>query len=463
MDRNLFHRLLRALAARSRATSAARFSTSKRRTRFSARGSTWPIRVTPAERHRLTLLAKPLGAALSPHTVPYIRSPIRRAWLQSVVPKFPPRLGGSLCVLGLLLVASCGEAPTPLGHGYTRKGEHVHFEGGGSTGADGGTRIDKPSEANIKGFQDALGRTLPLCTNPDVASFEALSEEYCRDRNKVYYKWISPGRFLMIELPGADVASFRALSLVFAVDVSSVWYMDQPIAGSDPRSFVIIDDRIGKDRNHVYFSGERAAQFDAASFRHLGSGYFADKDGVYWGTDSVAGADLETFEVLDNSFVAKDKDRVYRSGQVLDSFDAATTKLLLHDPYGYQFTSDRNGVYVNGLKFLHADPADFTMRDNRCGVGSGYLFFVDVWHSTPITLYRENGGLVAETILYERETGRGLAIVRADLTEGGMQNVELSPPPGAEAAGSVPAWQMDLFRRLDLASSLREKARTYLP
>lgn len=365
--------------------------------------------------------------------------------------------------MGLLLV-SCGEptASVSLGHGYMLRGEHIHFVGGSSTGVDGGTRIDKPSKANIKGFQDALDQPLPLCSSPDAASFEALSEEYSRDRNKVYYKWISPGKFLVIELHGADVESFRALSFVFGVGANSVWYMDKAIAGSDPASFVILDNRTGKDRNHVYVSGGRVPHLDAASFRHLASGYFADKNGVYWGTNPVTGADLETFEVLEDSFIAKDKDRAYRSGQVVDGFDAATTKLLLHDPYGYQFTSDRNGVYVNSLKFLYADPADFTMRDNRCGTGGRYLFFVDVWHSTPITVYREGDGLVAETIFYERETKRGLAIVRADLTESGMQNIQISPPPAAEVAGVLPAWPLDIFQRPGLAKSLREKAQSYL-
>ena len=73
-----------------------------------------------------------------------------------------------------------------------------------------------------------------------------------------------------------------------------------------------------------------------------------------------------------------------------------------------------------------------------------------------------NSVLVAETVLYDHETKRSVAIVRADLTEGGMKNVRLSPPPGAEAAGTVPAWQMDIFQRPDLAKSLREKARSYL-
>lgn len=101
--------------------------------------------------------------------------------------------------------------------------------------------------------------------------------------------------------------------------------------------------------------------------------------------------------------------------------------------------------------------------DNRCGTGGRYLFFVDVWHSTPITVYHEGDGLVAETILYERETRRSLAVVRADLTERGMEDIQISPPPGAEVADTVPAWQMEIFQREGLAKGLREKAQSYLP
>lgn len=375
-----------------------------------------------------------------------------------------PGLRPFLLALVSLLLVSCQEhaqPPVALGHGYTRRGDHIYFEGG-STSADGGTRIDRPSNRDIKGFQSALGRSLIPCTNPDVDRFEALSEEYCRDNDTVFYKWISPGRFLMVELPGADAASFSALSFVFAVDDTSVWYMDQPIAGSDPASFVILNNRTGKDRNHVYVSGKRVAHLDAASFRHLASGYFADKRGVYWGIDPVAGADVETFRVLGDSFVAKDKHRTYRSGQSVEGLDAASTTLILHDPYGYQITSDRSGVYVNGLRFLHADPADFTMRDTRCGTGGRFLFFVDVYHSTPVTIYFEDEDLVAETILYSTESKQSLAVVHADVTEHGMENTRLSPPPGAQTAGTVPDWQLDIFERPDLAAELRAVAQRFL-
>lgn len=368
------------------------------------------------------------------------------------------------CCVAVLSVLTPGvQAQTPLGHGYTRDGDHIHFEGGGATGPNGGTRIDAPSKENINGFQRAMGRKLTLCTNLDAATFEPLSVEYSRDRDRVYYKWISPGRFLVIELPQADVASFEVLSGVFAKDANTVWYMDEPIAQSDPESFVVVDHQMGKDQNHVYFAGRRVRHLHAPTFRHLASGYFADQNAVYWGVDAVRDADPDTFEVLGNSFIGKDADSVYRSGQLLNGFDAATVKLILHDPYGYQIFSDRNGVYVNGLKFLHANPGDFVIRDNLSAVGGRFLFVVDRYHSTPITVFREDGGLVVETVMYDPQSRKALGVVRANLTQNGMENTTVSPMPGVSDKPSVPGWQIQVFERPDLADVLRAKAELHLP
>lgn len=368
------------------------------------------------------------------------------------------------CCVAVVSVLTPGvQAQTPLGHGYTRHGEDIYFDGGGTTGPDGETRIDAPSKENVEGFEKSLGRKLTLCTELDGATFVPLSEEYSRDRDRVYYKWISPGRFLVIELPDADAASFEVLSGVFAKDANTVWYVDQPLARSDPASFVVVDHRMGKDQNHVYFAGRRVRHLHAPTFRHLASGYFADQNGVYWGVDRVRGADPATFEVLGNSFIGKDADSVFRSGERMEGFDTATVELLLHDTYGYQILSDRNGVYVNGLEFLHAQPGNFVVRDNLSAVGGRFLFVVDTYHSTPVTVFREDGGLVVETVMYDRQSRKALGVVRADLTDRGMERVTVSPVPGAGVEPSVPGWQIEVFERPDLAELLRQKADLHLP
>ena len=66
-----------------------------------------------------------------------------------------------------------------LGKGYSRKGEFIFFEG---------KRIDQEGAHDIHKFSRAVGRKLTLCSEVDAASFEVLSEEYTRDKNKVFYK-----------------------------------------------------------------------------------------------------------------------------------------------------------------------------------------------------------------------------------------------------------------------------------
>lgn len=159
---------------------------------------------------------------------------------------------------------------------------------------------------------------------------------------------------------------------------------------------------------------------------------------------------MTTFEVLGGSFVGKDRNMVYRSGQRLPHIDPATCKFILHNPYGYQVISDRNGVYLNKLKFLHANAKTFRMIDKRTGRDDRHVFLVDTWHSTPVTVYKTGELLVAETVLYEKGTTNALATVKAELTDGKVKSLALSPPPSEALTHPVPDWQIDIFQRPDM-------------
>lgn len=389
-----------------------------------------------------------LFIALAPHRWHFVLS-MKRKHL-----KFSLATIGAVLLLFLLWrpIQSLGDAD--LGFGYVERGGHIHFLGGGRTGGLlNSTRIDKPSKANAVGFRSALSRPLTLCDSPDVPTFEALSEEYTRDKNRVYYKWVSPGRFLVVELPQADAASFKPLNFAHAVDKNVIWYLDQPIPDSLPEHAILISNRIVKDTKHVYASGKPQAHLDAESFHAIGSDYYKDVNTVYWGTEEVKGADSASFKVLGDSFVAVDKISVYRSGQSLPGIDPASCKFILDDPYGYQVISDKNGVYLNGLKFLHADPANFAMIDARTGHGGKYVFLIDTYHSTPVTLYREKGSLLCETILYDRKTDKALSTIKAEVGKDLLENITLSPVPGAPP---LPDWQVDLFKREDLVRQMNK-------
>jgi hypothetical protein len=335
-----------------------------------------------------------------------------------------------------------------LGSGYVRRGEEIHFLGAGGTASN--TRIDRPSDADAKGFGQSLQRTLRPCRSVHAPSFVPLSEEYSHDDNMVFYKWISLGRFLLVELAEADVASFKVVNFAHATDVNSIWYEDRPIVGSDPATAELIDNRIIKDAGRVYVSGVPQPHLDAPTFRHVGSGYFLDANGVFWGSEPVHGADPASFKVLGDSFVAADARNVYRSGQIQPHLDAETIRLIVHNPYGYQVVSDRNGVYVNNLRFLHADPKDFTMVGPRTGRGGAHIFLVDRDYNTPVTLFRENEQLVVETIMYATGTVHEIAIVKAVVGKDALHNVTVLPPPGKLKAGAVPPWQIEILKRPDM-------------
>lgn len=354
-----------------------------------------------------------------------------------------------------LLAMMPDAAAEDLGFGYVRRGEHIHFEGGGGKASDN-TRIDQPSRKNLLGFSRGLGRKLTACTSPDAATFKALSEEYSKDKNRVYYKWISQERFLVVELKNADPATFKPINFAHAIDKNTIWYLDHPIQQSDPSTARLIGNRLVKDANRVYSSGEPQPHLDAETFRHVGSAYYIDANGAYWGCDRIAKADPATFSVLGDSFVAVDGSGVYLSGRHQPHLDAGTCKLILHDPYGYQVISDKNGVYLNNLKFLHADPNNFTMVDKLTGRGDKHVFLVDLWHGTPVTVYRDEDRLIAETILYENGTIIPLAIISAEVAGDKLEGMKLSPPPGQAAANKVPEWQIRIFHRDDLIQRIKQ-------
>ncbi len=352
-----------------------------------------------------------------------------------------------ICMFSLAATcfAQAGRAED-LGHGYSRDGDVIFFEG---------KRIDQEGVDDIQRFASAVGHKLTLCSKVDAASFEVLNEQYSKDKNKVYYKWVSPGRFWVVELPAADVASFKVINFAHAVDANAIWYLDLPIEGSNPSTVQLIADRIVKDAKSVYVSGQPQPHLDAETFQSVGSAYYSDTNGVYWGDKPIDGADAATFEVLGDSFIAVDQNMVYRSGQRLPHIDPGTCKFILHDPYGYQVISDKNGVYLNKLKFLHADPDDFEMIDERTGRGGKFVFLVDTYHSTPVTVYREGPRLVTETVLYEKGSTNPLAIVKADVSGDKLENIKFSPAPGKAVADPVPDWQISVFQRPNLVKRMR--------
>ena len=347
---------------------------------------------------------------------------------------------------------------TVLGHGYVKRNGTIHFIGGGVTGVGANaTRIDMPSPALLKKVVDSQYGPFKTAEGLDVASFEALSEEYTRDNDRVYFKETSPGEFIVMVLENAEPASFKVLATHVAKDRNHVWYYNRIQRGADPASVELVDDgTVYKDRDSVHYQHETIAGADPASFKHLGSGYCADKNRVYWCADPIADADPATFEVLDGSFVAKDKSAVYRSGKRLQGSDLATTKLILDDPYGYQILSDKNGIHLNGMTFPRSKTGVVEVIDNLTVRSGDLVYTVDRYQIVPVTLFKQNGKLMAETLAYDPTTRKVQGTIAAEVTPDGLKGIRVAPLTGGKAAPEVPDWRMEVFKRPDLIDQMNK-------
>jgi len=202
---------------------------------------------------------------------------------------------GPMVALLCLLASPMGcSAAEDLGHGYTRKGEHIFYAG---------KRIDQEVPHDLDFLKSFLKRELTIPKAVDAVSFEALSKDYSKDQSKVYYRWIRGAKFWVVEIADADPATFEVLGTALAKDKDHVWKKDLKVAGADARTTQVLatNGRVWKDQNHVWFSGNIIRDADATTFEALGDGFhYRDAKQVYWifnVVKVVEGADPKTFKL----------------------------------------------------------------------------------------------------------------------------------------------------------------------
>lgn len=336
------------------------------------------------------------------------------------------------------------------GHGYLRKEGHIYFEG---------QRIDQAGRHDIKRFAEAVGHPLKLCQDVDAASFVALSEEYSRDKNKVYYKWISPGRFWVVELDKADPATFQVLDFNLAKDKTHVWKSDHVIQGADAASAQVVNLHwVWKDKNRVYYQGTVLAGAEPASFRHLAQGYYRDAKRVFWCTDPLPDADPESFRACGEELpYAYDRQHVWSGSQVLAGVDAKTFKHL--DAHVFK---DAQRVYVGTSATMvpQADPASF---EKVAGSPEGKVaLFRDrsrhyVYSPSYLELYSlERKGdsiLISKPVWLARRGDRKEkhgATVSAQLKDGVLSNLAVTLEPAFKDEPS-PEWEKEKLKGMKSA------------
>jgi hypothetical protein len=380
----------------------------------------------------------------------------------------------SLWLVMLLSLAACrqegapgggtaGSGPSPtlpgdvdLGHGYVRRAGAIHFIGGGITGTGADvTRIDMPSPKLLKKVVMSKFGPFKTAEGLDVASFAALSETYTRDENRVYYKVISNDEFIVIVLPEADPASFELLGGNLTRDKKRVWYNDEIQHEVDAATVEPIKGGpVYRDKNSVFYQYTAIAGADPASFKHIGSGYYADLKRVYWCMDPIQGADPSTFEVMGDSFIAKDNCGIYRSGKHLPGYDVASFELILHNEAGFQIFSDKNGVHLNKMTFPRSKPGKAEVIDNYTVKVGDLVHTVSTYQYTPVTVFKEDGKVIAEAPCYEAESQKPLGMITAEVTGEGLKDIRTIPLPGHSWTPKAPDWQLRAFTRSDLVQRM---------
>lgn len=155
----------------------------------------------------------------------------------------------------------------------------------------------------------------------DPKTFEILDSGYARDARNVYRN---------DTLICDDAGHFEMVSGNFVKNSHTVYRLypaTTPIS-NDPANFREISAQDGysfcADLTHVYVNGNAIPGADPATFRILLGGYTRDAEqSFYFDKPMPEGTKIESLELLTGAY-AKDADRVYHLGHVMDGADPAT-------------------------------------------------------------------------------------------------------------------------------------------
>ncbi|XZE17576.1 protein kinase domain-containing protein [Pirellulaceae bacterium SH449] len=316
-----------------------------------------------------------------------------------------------------------------LGHGYSRKGEFIYFNQ---------QRIDQAGKENFKSFARFANLKLSQCANVDAASFKALSEEYTKDKNMVYYKWISPGQFWVVELPSADVSSFEVIGFNLARDLRHVWWYGEPLQGIDPQTVELVNAGfVWKDAKSVWYQRTEIPGADAKTFRHLDQAFYRDVNRVYWSSTPLEGADPDTFRTFgDDCPFGADRNSVWRGDTKIAGYDAATFQVIHQS-----VVKDKNGVYAGSHLMEDADATSFRKVADLDTFYSALL--VDKKHYYVfLPLYAEVYRVTStdDSLNVERsiwppgiKQKDPIAIATAELGKAGWRNARIAADPGVNS------------------------------
>lgn len=181
----------------------------------------------------------------------------------------------------------------------------------------------------------SFGTVHEKLSDVDPASFQTVEDWLGRDAKHVYFK----DRIV----DGADPATVKAKKYPLSHDSKDYYYMNAPLHVSSVSAFKVIkhdfEDNIwAKDDKYAFFDSIRIDNVDLPSFKVEDFYLAKDKNRVYRFGRELAGADPATYEESISSGYGTDKNHVWYYGELMDSVDRASFKEdgdnTAHDKWG---------------------------------------------------------------------------------------------------------------------------------
>ena len=179
--------------------------------------------------------------------------------------------------------------------------------------------------------------------------------------DSVYYTWWtwSFGNQEQ-ELTGADAATFEEIKDWLGKDKSHVWYEARLVKGCDPQTVTAVKKRLFRDKRDYFYEGAPLHVKDLNSFEVLDLNDYClwakDSKCGYFDSTRIEGIDSKTFKST-GTFIAKDKNHIYRFGKVLPLADPETFEEL---EIGYM--KDKARVWYHDSIMPDADAKSFESK-----------------------------------------------------------------------------------------------------
>lgn len=192
----------------------------------------------------------------------------------------------------------------------------------------------------------SFGQRYDTLHEADAATFRSVNRWLGADRTHVFY--------LDRLVPGADPATLQADHKPLFHDKADYYYKETPMHVADMKTFKVLewvyDDFYATDSRYAYFDAKRFKP-DLATFRVKESFVAVDRQHVYRFGELLPGADPDTYQESWKGYYSRDKSHIWHNGTLLKDADYATFTVdsdnEAHDKHGRFFRDKRVEEEVN--------------------------------------------------------------------------------------------------------------------